>query len=185
MLRKFRSIHYTHGRVSVKGAATLALSKRVGARLEDTEATGTIENTDLMPAALLVRFGRAAAEQVVEHVEQRMAAPRERGFRARFAGREFPAGDGAGLRARLPVAVRAADGGEPGGGNRDGCEPGGRRINGRRFDGCGPDGWAPVRPRRRRRGRRGHDRATSADGRRDRGLRSVGRRARRRAVFLH
>ena len=45
-----------------------------------------------MPAALLARFGRAAAEQVVEHVEQRMAAPRERGFRARFAGREFRPG---------------------------------------------------------------------------------------------
>ena len=66
---------------------TLALSNASGARLEDAEATGTIENTDLMPAALLARFGRAAAEQVVEHVEERMAAPRERGFRARFAGR--------------------------------------------------------------------------------------------------
>ena len=34
----------------------------------------------------------AAAEQVVERVEERMAAPRERGFRARFAGREFQPG---------------------------------------------------------------------------------------------
>ena len=70
----------------------LALSNASGAWLEDAEATGTIENTDLMPAALLARFGRATAEQVVEHVEQRMAAPRERGFRARFAGREFRPG---------------------------------------------------------------------------------------------
>ena len=70
----------------------LALSNASGAWLEDAEATGTIENADLMPAALLARFGRATAEQVVEHVEQRMAAPRERGFRARFAGREFRPG---------------------------------------------------------------------------------------------
>ena len=70
----------------------LALSNASGAWLEDAEATGTIENTDLMPAALLARFGRVTAEQVVEHVEQRMAAPRERGFRARFAGREFRPG---------------------------------------------------------------------------------------------
>ena len=53
----------------------LALSNAAGAWLEDAEATGTIENADLMPAALLARFGRATAEQVVEHVEQRMAAP--------------------------------------------------------------------------------------------------------------
>ena len=71
---------------------TLALSNASGARLQDAEATGTIENTDLMPAALLARFGRATAEQVVEHVEARMAAPRERGFRARFAGRELRPG---------------------------------------------------------------------------------------------
>ena len=71
---------------------TLALSNASGAWLEDAEATGTIENADLMPAALLARFGRATAEQVVEHVEQRMAAPRERGFRARFAGRELRPG---------------------------------------------------------------------------------------------
>ncbi len=71
---------------------TLALSNASGAWLEDAEATGTIENADLMPAALLARFGRATAEQVVEHVEQRMAAPRQRGFRARFAGRELRPG---------------------------------------------------------------------------------------------
>ena len=45
-----------------------------------------------MPAALLACFGRATAEQVVEHIEERMAAPRRQGFRARFAGRELPPG---------------------------------------------------------------------------------------------
>ena len=71
---------------------TLRLSNASGAVVTDDEATGTIENTDLMPAALLARFGRATAEQVVTHIEERMAAPRQRGFRARFAGREFQPG---------------------------------------------------------------------------------------------
>ena len=71
---------------------TLALSNASGARLEDAEATGTIENADLMPAALLARFGRASAQHVVEHVEERMARPREPGFRARFAGRDVGPG---------------------------------------------------------------------------------------------
>ena len=71
---------------------TLTLSEPTRSRLSDAEATGTIENADLMPAALLARFGRATAEQVVEHIEERMAAPRRRGFRARFAGRELQRG---------------------------------------------------------------------------------------------
>ena len=54
-----------------------ALPNASGAWLQDAEATGTIENTDLMPAALLARFGRVTAEQVVQHVEERMAAPRD------------------------------------------------------------------------------------------------------------
>ena len=71
---------------------TLTLSNASGAVVTDGEATGTIENADLMPAALLARFSRATAEQVVEHIEERMAAPRRRGFRARFAGRELQPG---------------------------------------------------------------------------------------------
>ena len=70
----------------------LALSNPSGARLDDAEATGTIENADLLPAALLARFGRASAQHVVEHVEERMAKPREPGFRARFAGRDVGPG---------------------------------------------------------------------------------------------
>ena len=70
----------------------LRLSNASGAHIADAEAIGTIENTDLMPAALLARFGRATAEQVVQHIEERMAAPRERGFRARFAGSELQPG---------------------------------------------------------------------------------------------
>ena len=77
-----------------EGEETLALrlSNPSGGRLADGEATGTIANHDSMPRALLARFGRTAAVHVVEHVEERLAAPREPGFRGRFAGRELRRG---------------------------------------------------------------------------------------------
>ena len=72
---------------------TLTLSHASsGARITDAEATGTIVNADPLPRALLARFGRSAAVHVVEHVEERLQAPREPGFRARFAGRELRRG---------------------------------------------------------------------------------------------
>ena len=71
---------------------TLTLSGASGGLLTDGEATGTIENRDPLPRALLARFGRTAAVHVVEHVEERLAAPREPGFRGRFAGRELRRG---------------------------------------------------------------------------------------------
>ena len=71
---------------------TLTLSNPSSGRLTDAEATGTIVNRDPLPRALLARFGRTAAVHVVEHVEERLAAPREPGFRGRFAGRELRRG---------------------------------------------------------------------------------------------
>ena len=71
---------------------TLTLSNPSSGRLTDAEATGTIVNADPLPRALLARFGRTAAVHVVEHVEERLAAPREPGFRGRFAGRELRRG---------------------------------------------------------------------------------------------
>ena len=71
---------------------TLTLSGASGGLLTDGEATGTIENRDPLPRALLARFGRTAAVHVVEHVEERLQAPREPGFRGRFAGRELRRG---------------------------------------------------------------------------------------------
>ena len=59
---------------------------------DEGEATGTIANHDPMPKALVARFGRTAVAHVVEHVEERLAAPREPGFRGRFAGRELRRG---------------------------------------------------------------------------------------------
>ena len=70
----------------------LTLSNPSSGRLTDAEATGTIENRDPLPRALLARFGRTAAVHVVEHVEERLQAPRQPGFRGRVAGRELRRG---------------------------------------------------------------------------------------------
>ena len=71
---------------------TLTLSNASGARITDGTATGTIKNRDPLPRALLARFGRTAAVHVVEHVEERIAAPREPGVEGRFAGRALRPG---------------------------------------------------------------------------------------------
>ena len=71
---------------------TLTLSNVSGGRIADGTATGTIENSDPLPRALMARFGRTAAVHVVEHVEERLQAPRAPGFRGRFAGRELRRG---------------------------------------------------------------------------------------------
>ena len=56
------------------------------------EATGTIRNSDPLPRALMARVGRTAAVHVVEHVEERLAAPREVGVEAQVAGRQLRPG---------------------------------------------------------------------------------------------
>ena len=71
---------------------TLRLSNPSEGRLTDAEATGTIENTDPLPRALLARFGRATALHVMQQVEERLQAPRDPGLQGRFAGRELRRG---------------------------------------------------------------------------------------------
>ena len=75
-----------------EGAETmrLRLTAASGAVIADGEATGTIENTDLMPAAWLARFGRTVTDQVLEAVAARLAAPRAAGVRATLAGQALP-----------------------------------------------------------------------------------------------
>ena len=81
-----------------EGAETmqLRLSAASGAAIADGVATGTIENTDHMPAAWLARFGRTVTDQVLEAVEARLAAPRAAGARATLAGQALPSWDGSG-----------------------------------------------------------------------------------------
>ena len=74
---------------------TLRLSAATGAVIADGVATGTIENTDLIPAAWLARFGRTVTDQVLEAVEARLTAPRTAGARATLAGQALPSWDGA------------------------------------------------------------------------------------------
>ena len=65
-------VRISNARLCDDASQTVAITRAV--------ATGTIRNSDPLPRALLARFGRAAAEQVVQHVEERMAEPRERGL---------------------------------------------------------------------------------------------------------
>ena len=77
---------------------TLTLSNPSAGRLVDASATGTISNHDPLPRALMARFGRTAAQHVIENVEERMAARREPGVEVRVAGYdmfgETPAANG-------------------------------------------------------------------------------------------
>ena len=74
---------------------TVVLSNAVGARIKDGTATGTIHNSDAMPAAWLARFGRTVAEQVVDAVEDRLRAPPRAGMEAVLAGQRIGLSDGA------------------------------------------------------------------------------------------
>ena len=68
---------------------TLTLSNAANGTLGDSTATGTIENSDPLPKALMARFGRTAAVHIVEQVEERVNAPRQPGFAGRLAGRRM------------------------------------------------------------------------------------------------
>ena len=70
-------------------AFTLTLSNASSGDLTDASATGTINNHDALPKALIARFGRTAAVHIVEQVEERVNAPRAPGFDGRVAGREI------------------------------------------------------------------------------------------------
>ena len=72
----------------------LRLTAASGAVIADGVATGTIENTDHMPAAWLARFGRTVTDQVLGAVEARLSAPRAAGAQARLAGQALPSWDG-------------------------------------------------------------------------------------------
>ena len=178
---------------------TLTLSNASGAVVTDGEATGTIENADLMPGALgALRAGDGRAGGRAHRGADGGAAAA--GLPGAVRGPGAAAGQRAGLRARLAVVVRA-----------DGHEAGGCGPDARQRDGCGPDGdglargragrhrrghgrhgrhGGPQRPERRGRhrhdGLEGHGGPACADGRciGDDRLRPGGRRARRRPVRL-
>ncbi len=57
-----------------------------GAVIGDGVAVGTIVNSDPMPAAWLARFGRTVAEQALDGIAGRIAAPRTAGLQGAIAG---------------------------------------------------------------------------------------------------
>ncbi|MYL12903.1 MAG: hypothetical protein F4008_04015, partial [Gammaproteobacteria bacterium] len=63
-----------------------------GVTIARARATGTIKNTDPMPAAWLARFGRTVAEHALDGVSARFDASREPGWRGSFGG--IPLGGG-------------------------------------------------------------------------------------------
>ena len=64
----------------------VVLSDADGATIGDGVAVGTIVNDDPMPAAWLGRFGRTVAEQALDGIAGRMAAPRTAGMQGTLAG---------------------------------------------------------------------------------------------------
>ena len=77
---------------------TLRLSNIQGATVADGEGTGTITNSDAIPEAWLARFGRTVTGQVLDAVQERLAASRQAGAQMSLAGQALPswqAGDAA------------------------------------------------------------------------------------------
>ena len=92
----------------------VVLSEAKGATIGDGVAVGTIVNDDPMPAAWLARFGRTVAEQALDGIAHRMAAPRTAGMWGVLAGRaldfDAPAGGAPGTWSGAgPGALALAD----------------------------------------------------------------------------
>ena len=69
---------------------TLTLSNATGARIADATATGTIENSDPIPAAWLARFGRTVADHVVDAIGERLTGSPGGGSQVTLGGQRIP-----------------------------------------------------------------------------------------------
>ena len=85
---------------------TLSLSNAVGARIEDGEATGIIQDKDPLPKEWLARFGRTVAGQVVDAVGTRLES--EPSPHARVGGMSIGSSAAPGTR-RTPSRRAAAE----------------------------------------------------------------------------
>ena len=122
-----------------EGDETMVVVLEPGAGVDrgDRLASGTIENSDPLPAAWLVRFGRTAADHAVEAVEERFRDPGGASH-ATFGGRRLWGGGG--LFDPLP-----GRGGMPG--DPFACSPFGGGLFGTAADGApghGPGAAAPL-----------------------------------------
>ena len=93
---------------------TLRLSNAQGATVADSEGTGTITNSDAIPEAWLARFGRTVTGQVLDAVQDRLAASRQAGAQASLAGQALPSWrPGPGVGAGPGSKTAAVDNGGP------------------------------------------------------------------------
>ena len=67
----------------------LVLSNAQGARIADGVGVGAILNTDPLPAAWLVRFGRTVSQQVMDALQGRLTARPAAGLQLTVAGEDF------------------------------------------------------------------------------------------------
>ena len=94
---------------------TLRLSNPQGAIVAKGEGTGTITNDGAIPEAWLARFGRTVTGQVLDAVQDRLAASRQAGAQMSLAGQALPSwtpGPGSGTGAvdkAAPERLSAAD----------------------------------------------------------------------------
>ena len=122
---------------------TLRLSNATGARIADSEATGTIANDDPLQTMWLSRFGRTVASHVTDAVSDRLAAPLAGaqvtvgGQRVDLAGTE----DGKLVGEALTAVARALGAsGQPAQG--DGFGPGPGQAGSSAWPGTGPGSWS-------------------------------------------
>ena len=79
-------------------------TKRLRLPITDAKATGTISNSDPVQRAWLGRFGRTAADHVLDGVRARLTAPREAGREGGVAGYGFDMIDPDGMPGAAPHA---------------------------------------------------------------------------------
>ncbi len=89
----------------------VVLSDADGATIGDGVAVGTIVNDDPMPAAWLARFGRTVAEQALDGIAGRMAAPRTAGMQGSIAGQALSFEPAANNNAAAGADMSGASGG--------------------------------------------------------------------------
>ena len=111
-----------------------------GTAIGDGVAVGTIVNDDPMPAAWLARFGRTAAEQALDGIAGRIAAPRSAGVRGAIAGQALNLDPGSGSGA----ANDNAGPGAPSGNDLLAQSDVARAFGAGGFGSGGPDGFGQL-----------------------------------------
>ena len=112
-----------------------------GAVIRQQRAHAIIRNDDPMPAAWLARFGRTVAEQALDGIAGRMAAPRTPGMQGTLAGQALGAGAPSGAAPGMWSGAGPGVGLAPGGDGTDVAGPGGLASSPGRLgtDGFGHD----------------------------------------------